>query len=331
VPPEQTKLDVSCANPQCRIADTGKCIEGLDLTKCPHFGKATLQADASTEQAAVVLPSAERLKIERAVRLMGSAQVDVFPIVGAPDAGKTSLVASIFDLFQQGPARNLQFRRSSSLFGFEQACHHSRIASQKGTPAAERTPIGDFGFYHLGVWDETSGQANDLLIGDRSGEEYKSVADNPSTAGVLVEIKRADVITVLIDGARLISLESRHNARSMPQMILQGLIDGGVLGDQPLALVLTKLDEIQVSDNSERVQKDFDALVETVKRLFGTQFRDVVSFRIAASPISDVLPRGYGVLELLNYWINHPRAVGDVDKTKTVPARAFARITELNE
>ena len=30
---------IVCSNPVCRVAETGKCVEGMELGKCPHYGR----------------------------------------------------------------------------------------------------------------------------------------------------------------------------------------------------------------------------------------------------------------------------------------------------
>jgi len=41
-----------------------------------------------------------------------------------------------------------------------------------------------------------------LLFADRSGEDYRSVADDPSVATEFVEVCRAEIITALVNGER---------------------------------------------------------------------------------------------------------------------------------
>ena len=31
--------EITCSNLECRVAETGKCVEGLELSACPHYGR----------------------------------------------------------------------------------------------------------------------------------------------------------------------------------------------------------------------------------------------------------------------------------------------------
>jgi hypothetical protein len=51
---------VVCANPDCKVAETGRCVDGLELNVCPQHGRVgTEQKAAYATTVAVPLPSAE--------------------------------------------------------------------------------------------------------------------------------------------------------------------------------------------------------------------------------------------------------------------------------
>src|SRR5512136_747101 len=181
---------VTCSNPDCRVAETGKCVEGLEVGKCPHFGKSPdAEAEGQVEiDRGLTLRPAERLSAADARVLLREADSRVIAIVGPTGAGKTSLIASLYDLFQDGPVSELMCGRSATLHAFEQACHDARAASLRDTPHSERTPRGDVAFYHLDVVGPGMERRLTLLIGDRAGEEYRSVADDPQAARSLHEV-----------------------------------------------------------------------------------------------------------------------------------------------
>ena len=71
-------------------------------------------------------------------------------------------------------------------------------------------------FYHLGLVNQQISLPFNLILGDRAGEEYREVGDDVAAAADFIEVARADVITVLIDGQRLASNAQRHNVRNEP-------------------------------------------------------------------------------------------------------------------
>lgn len=333
----------SCANADCRVAETSQCVEGHDLAACPYFGR---QPDVPEDEEeydddldgqdsayeAVLLPSADTLNIEAAEQVLRAGNSRVIAVIGPSDSGKTSLIASLYDKFQEGEVNGTEFARSSTLHAFEQTCHDARTASRRGVPHIARTPLGEVRFYHLELGGGDAGEQTRLLLADRAGEEYLAVADDISVAGELAEVRRADAVTMLVDGARLIDSGKRHNLRSDILMILQGLHDGdGLRSGCRLALVLTKMDVVQGHNHEERARRDFAGVKADIERLFGTTFSDIAVFHVAASPETDVTPRGTGVGDLLSFWLGPPPPTVSASLLPPISfTRAFHQIRPLD-
>ena len=187
-----------------------------------------------------------------------------------------------------------------------------------------RTPVGSVAFYHL----ELSRQDRpiSLLLADRAGEEYSSAADDLAVVDGFAEIGRADSISILVDGEKLLS-GARHNMGSELKMMLQALKEGnGLLNDLSLAVVLTKLDEVESSSQRDHGMRVFDRLVAEVKRLFGDSFAAVEVFRVAASPKTTGAEKGEGLDQLLAFWLSKRRVVPTDCGKEVVPLRAFGRL-----
>lgn len=331
--------EVICANRECRIAETGRCVEGLELEVCPHYGRepeveeiADGEAETSDPGAGLALPGADALTLEQASQVLRQSDARVIAIIGPKGAGKTSLIASLYDLFQEGDVGGAEYARSETLHAFELACHDARAASRRGEPDMERTGHGEVRFYHLDLAGGAAGEGLTLLLGDRAGEEYRSAADDAAELSPFPEIRRADTVTVLVDGQRLQDAGGRHNLRSEIIMILQALHDGGALrGGQCLVLALTKLDVVQASPHRDRAETDFTGLVAQVERVFGGSFSQVETCVIAASPKTAAVKRGTGVAEMLTFWAS-PAAIPATVRPAVAPSsRAFARLTINDE
>lgn len=300
---------ITCSNPDCRVGETGKCVEGHELAACPNYGKAVVETekvepDDESSTSTITLPAALKLKTTAATRLLRQSECNVIAIIGPHDSGKTSLIASMYDLFQEGPVNGVEFASSSTLHAFEQACHDARAASQRAIPHSERTPRGSVEFYHLGVREAAATDGVTLIFGDRSGEEYRDAADNFSIARDFFEVIRADTITILVDGERLLDIGERHNVRSDIELIVQALVEAEVVLRKPkVALVLTKIDSVNKSSDTERVERDFDILLESLRSKFGKHFSCVEPFKVAASPKHEGVERGTGLPQLLDYWL----------------------------
>jgi len=330
-----------CSNLACRVAETGKCVEGLTFDVCSHYGRPPEALDSSNgdtgvrprKSDSVLLPAATLLSESTAAEILRAGDSRVIAVVGPTDAGKTSLIAGVYDLFQQGPTNATHFARSQSLHAFEQACHDARAASMRAEPHINRTPIGGVTFYHLEIGHHSCfGRHLSLLLADRAGEEYRLAADDPALSAGYSEVVRADTLTVLVDGHRLLDSGARHNVRSEVELILQALIDGEACqSSQRIALVLTKLDEVASSQHGARAQADYAALLASVRRLYGNAFSAIEPFQTAASPKSNIVPRGAGLEELISFWLGSGSQPppGKGTQQPYLGDRAIARMTIL--
>jgi len=154
------------------------------------------------------------------------------------------------------------------------------------------------------------------------------VADDITISREFLEVRRADSITVLVNGKDLLDVGLRHNAKQEVVMILQGLIDGQVTNPkQRIALVLSKIDLIRTADDAvrRRVESDFNETVEKVRRLFSTFFSEIHAFEVAAIPASTVVAHGYGLPEVLHFWIAPISQIAAPPVTLPRPKRAMGR------
>lgn len=318
-------MAITCGNPDCKVAETQKCVEGLELALCTHYGKEPEAGSAGNEQSHVQLPLGSLLDPIEASELMKRTATRVLAIVGPADAGKTSMIAALYEMFQVGPVGGNYFAGSRTLQAFESTCHDARAISQRATPHTARTPRGGVTYYHLDI--KSAVESVRLLLADRAGEEYRSTADDISNAQDFLEVARADTVALLVDGERLQGIQMRHNVRSELLLILQALLDGDLLGrGQRLAIVLTKMDVVDASARKVDALSDFESLQQAIRNTFLGAFADIVAMQIAASPRSGEFERGHGLTDFLEYILTSrepkPAAVDG-----TIVSRAFERLS----
>lgn len=335
---EEDKVpSTQCANPDCKIATGGRCLEGFpEASACPQFGKAlvivptTGLTPAKPVAPGVRLPHAEALSISEATMLLRRGPCNVISLVGPFDSGKTSLIAGMYDLLQRGPVAGYAFAGSSTMHSFERACHDSRRESERDVAHMERTERGEVLFFHVDLVDMDCETKRAALLGNRAGEEYTFVQDEPDLARSYPELKRSDVLTILVDGAKLLDAGERHQVRAQVRLTLRAFVEVGVAPPwQRLALVLTKIDAVRKDEaGTEGVLRYFETLLENVRIEYTSHFADVQGFSVAASPKTTNANRGEGMDELVRYWMAEPkRNVPSPTAPAVVSAeRAFGRL-----
>ena len=316
---------LACNNADCSFASDGKCVEGYEIEECPHAAGLSLEDIPEAEESdtppappepTIALASGEALDCDNASNLQRRNVSRSIGLIGPNDSGKTSLIAGVYDLLQGGPLSGVAFAGSSTLIGFEKVCHLARAVSQRTIPHTERTSRGaDATFFHLDLHQEDVGLTS-VFISDRSGEDYLAVTDQISQADQFFEIRRADCITLLVNGAQLANPKVRHEVKAATPQIVDALVESSAIRRGcRLAVVLTKKDSVVVSQHPDRVQKDFDELVESIIKSHAAHLGEVRSFVVAASPKEcEQVARGEGVADLLLYWLrpNSPAvSVGD--------------------
>lgn len=325
---------VKCANPACKVAEDGKCLEGHDLKICPQFGKDLVplteaaSAELESKSASLIfLPLAEQMTAVEASAYLKRGEARTIAIIGNEDAGKTSLIACIYDLFQTAATGTIWFGGSDTLHAFEQVCHDARQVSRRKVPHTQRTKRGESRFYHLDVAVDGAHERLALLLADRAGEEYLEAASETVLAKGFYEVKRADTVLVLVDGEKMLDDGERHNAQSDVQDIIQAILEAGTFqAGQRMALILTKFDAISGEPNGDRAQADFERLVGNIRRMVEGVFSDVAEYRVAASPKEKNAMRGDGVEGLLRFCLQPAEHKLTEFRSQVEFSRSFSRL-----
>lgn len=324
-----------CSNAECDFGTTGRCLEGLELDKCPHLDDDELGVEVGSRESAKHQPTEEieaepsdgatepeseehelveiggdtPLDTKTASRLLRRVPAEIVAFVGPVKAGKTCIIACVYDTFQYGAYKRLRFTGSQTLMAFERISHSARAASDAETPEEGRSSsLDEVVFYHMTFSDAETLERTDLLLADRSGEFYEAVANQPSRAKEFVELEQGIVVNVLIDGRGLCDLAERHVVQDQARSVIDALASSGVsIVNLHLNFVLTKYDLVAASDEKDRAMEDFSALVSEIKAGSGKQFASVNTFVTAASPQVPGIEKGHGVENLIISWSNDKR------------------------
>lgn len=291
-----------CADPACNVARDGKCLNGVQPAwKCPQAKVVLTVAGASTYAEPLIvggvggdaahnlqhvrLSRAEELDLKGAERLAQRDGVIVVALFAPNDAGKTTLLAKLYENFHRGPAGEIMFAGSETIVAFEKLCHGSRLDSGARVPSTPRTRLSEPNYLHLAL--KGPGGLRNFLLVDRNGEEYMNAIGSSESCRALFEISRSDLLLMLLDGERMLEPGRRQVAVSEVTRGLRALIDNRMLDHRPLVqILLTKYDMVEASPKwKPDVDRAFVNLRQAVTERFSEALPDIVFEKVAARPV----------------------------------------------
>jgi hypothetical protein len=327
-----------CRKSDCEVARTGVCALGNDpIDSCDQYGAEEAALDAGEyedDPEAGERPVEPKRLLHRSDMLsrgeVWSMQqvepITVVSLVGDVGAGKTTLIAAIYDSFCKGPFAGCSFRSSRTLTAFARRLHKALVRSDLALPETDRTSRHDgVGFLHLTVIGPSGQQC--LLIADRSGEDFQAARRDTSLIAELWEIPMANRICFILDAGKIANVGTRTGyKRRFKQQIWALLNNGAISENAVLEIVTTKLDKLAPKPSPEPV---LDLLVEfenEVVEEFSAVGQKIVVRRVCAMPRSNFDVGRIGLQELFQGWLN-PRPLKDLMPEPAVsPARWVDRM-----
>lgn len=340
---ESNVKSVKCKQEGCTAAIDGKCLEGLTLDSCPHctiveddityeiVESDVVENDAITDEEIFhEVHLGEALEIGETNIITNSSKTRLILLVGLSDAGKTTMLASIFDLFQsQSNFSGYSFAGSKTLIGFERRCHHARIKSERDIPETERTKSSDSRvFLHLKVNKENT--STNLLFTDISGEIFKELNNSTIESKNFELAKRADHFALFIDSDQLSDFVKRNVAKTRSIGILSSLIEANMLGVHTfIEVIFSRWDLLNSKTNIETHTKFVNSLKDEIIRKFSSTHCNIAFYNLASRPES-MFPFGYGIAEIFCDWVEKtPLTYNTMEydsiKTICIPLREFSR------
>ncbi|TBZ64209.1 hypothetical protein E0H64_25035 [Rhizobium leguminosarum bv. viciae] len=295
-----------CTRETCFVPDTGCDLGHTNLSKCPVWhGTIRNDAPAGDLSDEVLLPwSGSALGLADLGFVSGRARPFVIGIVGAQNAGKTTLLGAWYLLLGRGLA-NLGGRRfagSYSLSGWEAVAGAMRWAPghpPRFPPHTSSRSGRAPGMLHLALRDEDQGRPVDYLFTDAPGEWFQKWAvnaDSQEGIGARWVSDHADAFLVVADREAL-SGEAMGSARGSLQLLARRL--GSELRERPVALVWTKADVKIAPAMSTAIRKAvFDVMPSA------TEFSVSVIDQSEGDP---ALSEGTGLVDLLRWAVDLQR------------------------
>jgi len=290
-----------CKKQDCPYDRNGKCIENL-LPNCPNLVSdapvlenlvaaevqkgSELDSRSSVPQYEV-LHSGKKLNVAEATVILQSRPAQVVVLGGMVESGKTTLLARVFEMFQNNCVAMHRFAGSRTLADFEKLGWHATMESGAVLPTTVRTDRSENNtFLHMRLRENNGLRTTtDVLISDIPGEIFpEAVADESVCLGIHA-LRRADHLVLFLDGAVLRDTHDRHDpCGKVIDFVLRALQTGQIGLHTALHLVISKCDMLPKEADNGIV-----LFVKTTEKSFRDQFSERFGslhiWRIAARPV----------------------------------------------
>ena len=275
------------------------------------------------EEALVQLRGGGEMSAEEADAFLRMRRAQVIALVGGNDVGKTTLLASLYELAHRNLLRDYWFAGSETLRGFEQRCFLSRSESGRLEPDTERTSRqSKLKLLHIRFIVDSA--AVDLVLSDRAGESYVTdMLDAPQTSLEMPELSRSDCMSLLVDGKELATPDRRQLQIARVRRLWMSLLQTGVVRERlAVQVVLTKLDILQGSPEKDAGLSAFEELVQELRARASGKMLDLSVHHIASRPAPGAtLEFGTGLESLLRSWMPVRETTAYRDPGVSVTAR----------
>lgn len=250
-------MSTACKQESCTVGETGTCLLNNDPAICPHRIKSdgSLAPDVSVETAPLQeppknprFPLSLSLTPPQARELMASRYCRLIGILGAPDAGKTAALVSLYLLLARNKLTGIYFADSRTLMSFDEISAGARRWDEGKIPVqlTAHTELQDersAGFLHLRL--KPDGQEPvDILLPDLPGEWTTSLVDK-NRVDRLQFLKAADLVWLMVDGRQLSAPETRQWALHRTKLLIQRFAEL-VAPVPPVILVITRRDKSEI-------------------------------------------------------------------------------------
>jgi energy-coupling factor transporter ATP-binding protein EcfA2 len=270
----------------------------------PKPGAAEVQGSAKSADL-LDLPSGKQLSERDAASLSAARPTRLVVVAGPVGCGKTTLLTSLYELFQWRSILSYRFAGCNSLPAFEELCHLARASSNNPVADTKRTPYKEPEYLHLRICPATSPvRPVDFLFTDVSGEMFEHARDSTAECQALSFLRRADHFVLLLDSDKGVRPEKRWGMAQNAIALLRSCVDSQMLQSYCVVKVVwAKFDYFEAATDKDKHVK-FRADVESeFKSLFASGLTHLRFGEIATRPTqAPQLGFGHGVTELLEEW-----------------------------
>jgi len=320
-----TNLKRICRQEGCTAATGGPCLEGLSFEECSNTSlveNPEIEAEEEEEE----VPEAEtvvtsphdlgssyhhfydgnELTLDDAYAISASSLSTFVMIAGKADSGKTTLLSTIYEIFQEKPYCGYSFAGSKTLVGFEKRSFLSRVASGLDEPDTERTkPDYDQKLLHLSARiNDLSQIKRNIFFADISGEVFERAISDIEEMRRITLIPRVDHFVVTIDGERLSNLSTRNETVNTTGLLIRACIEAGMIDNtMKIDIIFTKYDIVQSKGVEFNTDQYIEQTITSLKRKFEDKVGCIKFFKVAARPTQGDFEIGFGLETPFISWL----------------------------
>lgn len=248
-----------CNQSDCFVPDVDCAAGYVGFTKCPHYRhqEAENNVESGVEDDERFPWTARPMGVVDLRFVSATRRPELVGIVGAADAGKTTLLSLLFLAICRGHKIGVhRFAGSYSLLGWENIARYMQLSAGDAiqfpphTSSAGRVP----GLLHLTIAENNLFQ-RDVVLTDASGEWFSAWTDKPddeTAAGARWIARHADRILIIADTAALTGKNRGAARRELEFLMRRVQNEFGVDG---VALVWTKND----LERAEAIRSEVDS------------------------------------------------------------------------
>lgn len=307
--------DFRCKREGCIPEESGICIDGLPLSDCPNrfifepvdeeLAAVNSSLMGYDEDHRIQLHNGEAFNIVEADILLRRHGVIVVAFIGYQYAGKTTAAIMLYELAKRRRLEPFGFAGSYTIRGFQERSHKSLVSSGRQVADTKRTsgsiPVS---FLHLRLQKMgAQSESIELLLSDRSGEDFEQCLNTPGLCGTFPEVMRANYHVLLVDGEKLANPDTASKHIGEIRRLVLALNQCNALTASGLVqVVLTKHDLVCQSEpkHKEDALQRFDIIIKELKKRLPEAVR-VTEHKLAARPSSQ-FNLGDGLTNLISEW-----------------------------
>ncbi len=265
-------------------------------------------AMSGLESESVILPPGRALWEEHLYSITAAEPSHLCFLIGMVGCGKTTLITSIYHSFLTGDWKDqYYFAGSRTLWTFEELAFYVRTRSMCSSVRMARTSGAEDPekFLHIRFQQRATGQIENLMLADYSGEQYEAVSANIKAARDSFQVLRAaDCIAVLLDGKKLVKSRNRLSELQKAIQLLHTFRDSDLISRTAKIIIVISKYDLLIRPDVDGFEKFCGTIFDQIQKQLPDLSTRCRLRKVAAMPKRDSkLPIGYGVRELFENFL----------------------------